>query len=72
MVTLGFGVKSYISYKMRLRRQRETERDNAFLYDLVDMALPEECRQQSRGTFSHLHIDRRRLVVFTLGLLALI
>ena len=48
VVTLGFGVKSFISYKIRLRRQRETERDNAYLYDMVDLALPEECRQQSR------------------------
>ncbi|XP_077977202.1 macoilin-like [Glandiceps talaboti] len=42
MVTLGFGVKSYVSYRMRLRKQKEVAKDNEFYMQLLQQALPVE------------------------------
>lgn len=44
VVSLGFGVKSYISYKFRLRRQKEVQAENQFYVQLLEQALPEDCR----------------------------
>ena len=48
VVTLGFGVKSYLSYRMRLRKQREVAKENDFYMELVQQALPEEVIQQQK------------------------
>ena len=42
VVTLGFGFKSYVSYRMRLRRQKEVARENEFYIELLHQALPKE------------------------------
>ncbi|GAB1605369.1 macoilin-like isoform X1 [Argonauta hians] len=40
VVTLGFGFKSYISYRMRLRKQKEVQKANEFYILLLLKALP--------------------------------
>ena len=40
VVTLGFGFKSYVGYRMRMRRQKEVQRENDYYYDFLRMALP--------------------------------
>ncbi|XP_048860661.1 macoilin-2 [Brienomyrus brachyistius] len=40
VVTLGFGFKSYMSYKLRLRKQREVQKENDFYMQLLQQALP--------------------------------
>ncbi|KHJ47606.1 hypothetical protein D918_01761 [Trichuris suis] len=40
VVTLGFGVKSYVSYRLRLRKQREVKRENQTFVQLLRAALP--------------------------------
>ncbi|XP_060067723.1 macoilin-like [Ylistrum balloti] len=46
VVTLGFGFKSYISYKMRLRKQKEVQRQNDYYINLIQKALPPELQSQ--------------------------
>lgn len=48
VVTLGFGVKSYLSYRMRLRKQKEVAKENDFYMELVQSALPEEVIQEQK------------------------
>ncbi|XP_062866131.1 macoilin-1 [Trichomycterus rosablanca] len=53
MVTLGFGFKSYVSYKMRLRKQKEVQKENEFYMQLLQQALPAEqqmLQRQDRDT----------------------
>ena len=54
VVTLGFGFKSYVSYKMRLRKQKEVQKENEFYMQLLQQALPAEQqmlqRQEREGT----------------------
>jgi len=40
VVTLGFGVKTYLSYRMRLRRQREVQKENEYYFEFLREALP--------------------------------
>lgn len=42
VVTLGFGFKTYVSYKMRLRKQKDVQKANDFYYHLLQQALPLE------------------------------
>jgi hypothetical protein len=42
MVTLGFGFKSYIGYRIRQRKQREVAKENEFYMQLLQQALPQE------------------------------
>jgi hypothetical protein len=42
VVTLGFGFKSYISYRIRQRKQREIAKENEFYMQLLQKALPEK------------------------------
>uniref|UniRef100_A0A674DJW5 Macoilin 1a n=1 Tax=Salmo trutta TaxID=8032 RepID=A0A674DJW5_SALTR len=42
VVTLGFGFKSYVSYRMRLRKQKEVQKENEFYMQLLQQALPPE------------------------------
>ncbi|CAG2173448.1 unnamed protein product, partial [Oppiella nova] len=42
VVTLGFGFKSYVSYRMRLRKQKEVAKENEFYVELLQKALPQE------------------------------
>ena len=42
IVTLGFGFKSYISYKCRLKKQKKIQKLNEFYHSLVKKALPFE------------------------------
>eukprot|EP00105_Crassostrea_gigas_P033405 XP_011456782.1 PREDICTED: macoilin [Crassostrea gigas] len=46
VVTLGFGFKGYISYKMRLRKQKEVQKENEFYVNLIQQALPTELQNQ--------------------------
>ncbi|XP_053975365.1 macoilin-1 isoform X3 [Hylaeus volcanicus] len=45
VVTLGFGFKSYIGYRMRQRKQKDVAKENEFYLQLLQQALPLE--QQS-------------------------
>lgn len=40
VVTLGFGFKSYVGYRMRQRRQKEIQKENETYYSLLREALP--------------------------------
>lgn len=40
VVTLGFGFKSYIGYRMRQRKQRDVAKENEFYMQLLQQALP--------------------------------
>eukprot|EP00088_Acartia_fossae_P035534 TRINITY_DN3664_c0_g2_i1.p1 TRINITY_DN3664_c0_g2~~TRINITY_DN3664_c0_g2_i1.p1 ORF type:complete len:790 (-),score=225.80 TRINITY_DN3664_c0_g2_i1:452-2821(-) len=40
VVTLGFGFKSYVGYRMRQRRQKEIQKENETYYSLLRGALP--------------------------------
>nr|AAX11930.1 macoilin [Ciona savignyi] len=42
VVTLGIGFKSYVSYRFKLRMQREVQKENVFFYELLRQALPKE------------------------------
>lgn len=42
VVTLGFGFKSYIGFRMRQRRQKEVAKENEFYVQLLRQALPLE------------------------------
>ncbi|KAL6100165.1 uncharacterized protein ACO6RY_01827 [Pungitius sinensis] len=48
VVTLGFGFKSYVSYKMRLRKQKEVQKENEFYMQLLMQALPPEQQMLQR------------------------
>ncbi|XP_063984203.1 macoilin-1 [Diachasmimorpha longicaudata] len=48
VVTLGFGFKSYVSYRMRQRKQKDVSKENEFYLQLLQQALPVE--QQTAGT----------------------
>ncbi|XP_039261258.2 macoilin-like [Styela clava] len=47
VVTLGFGFKSYIQYRLRIRTQKNVQKDNEFYFELLKNALPVEQRQRS-------------------------
>uniref|UniRef100_A0A1B0CQT6 Putative conserved plasma membrane protein n=1 Tax=Lutzomyia longipalpis TaxID=7200 RepID=A0A1B0CQT6_LUTLO len=42
VVTLGFGFKSYVGFRMRQRKQREVAKENEFYMQLLQQALPQE------------------------------
>ncbi|XP_034185686.1 macoilin-1 isoform X2 [Osmia lignaria lignaria] len=48
VVTLGFGFKSYIGYRMRQRKQKDVAKENEFYLQLLQQALPLE--QQTSTT----------------------
>ncbi|KAI1895101.1 hypothetical protein AGOR_G00102830 [Albula goreensis] len=60
VVTLGFGFKSYVSYKMRLRKQKEVQKENEFYMQLLQQALPLEQQMLQRQ-------EREAEEVVTLG-----
>lgn len=47
MVTLGFGFKTYLAYKWRLRKQREVRKINESYVQLTNQALPIEIQQEA-------------------------
>ena len=40
VVTLGFGFKTYVGYRMRRRRQKEVQKVNEYYYEFLRDALP--------------------------------
>ncbi|CAF1527298.1 unnamed protein product [Adineta steineri] len=60
MVTLGFGFKTYLAYKWRLRKQRDVRKINESYIQLINQALPIEVQQEAekerlsreKGTFT--------------------
>ena len=40
VVTLGFGFKTYVGYRMRQRRQKEVQKVNEYYYDFLREGLP--------------------------------
>ncbi|EFX75672.1 hypothetical protein DAPPUDRAFT_322995 [Daphnia pulex] len=42
VVTWGFDIKGYISYRIRQRKQREVAKENEFYYELLVQSLPSE------------------------------
>ncbi|CAF2162266.1 unnamed protein product [Rotaria magnacalcarata] len=65
MVTLGFGFKTYLAYKWRLRKQRDVRKMNETYIQLINQALPVEIQQEAekerlsreKGTFSENYDD---------------
>ncbi|UJR38171.1 hypothetical protein I4U23_030847 [Adineta vaga] len=65
MVTLGFGFKTYLAYKWRLRKQRDVRKVNETYVQLINQALPIEVQQEAekerlsreKGTFSENYED---------------
>ncbi|XP_046407156.1 macoilin isoform X2 [Ischnura elegans] len=49
VVTLGFGFKSYLGYRMRQRRQKDVAKENEFYAKLLQQALPIDLHQQSQN-----------------------
>ncbi|XP_034480180.1 macoilin isoform X2 [Drosophila innubila] len=51
VVTLGFGFKSYVGYRMRQRKQREVAKENEFYMQLLQQALPaEEATEEAQSS----------------------
>ncbi|KAJ0174844.1 hypothetical protein K1T71_009952 [Dendrolimus kikuchii] len=48
VVTLGFGVKSYVHHRLRLRTQRRVRIENEFYFQLMRDALPESALEQNQ------------------------
>ncbi|XP_070190467.1 macoilin-like isoform X2 [Littorina saxatilis] len=48
VVTLGFGFKSYISYRLRLRRQKVVQKENEFYMQILQQALPPEMQYSDK------------------------
>lgn len=42
VVTLGFGFKSYVGYRIRQRKQKEVAKENEFYMQLLQQALPKD------------------------------
>jgi len=70
VVTLGFGVKSYLSYRMRLRKQREVAKVNDFYFDLLQKALPDEVvqaqKQQQQSLLTKQQLQQQEAVADTM------
>lgn len=71
VVTLGFGVKSYLSYRMRLRKQREVAKVNDFYVELVQKALPDEVvqaqkQQQQQSLLTKQQLQQQEAVADTM------
>lgn len=47
VVTLGFGFKSYIGFRMRQRKQRDVAKENEFYMQLLQQALPLESQNSA-------------------------
>lgn len=47
VVTLGFGFKSYVGYRMRQRRQKEVQKENEYYYQFLREALPPGVREDA-------------------------
>ncbi|XP_075237641.1 macoilin [Lycorma delicatula] len=52
VVTLGFGFKSYVGFRMRQRKQRDVAKENEFYMQLLQQALPLEQQQPICHTVS--------------------
>ncbi|CAH3126410.1 unnamed protein product [Porites lobata] len=50
VVTLGYGVKSYVGYKMRQRRVQHVAKENEFYMQLINLALPPETNNHTEAT----------------------
>ncbi|RZF43465.1 hypothetical protein LSTR_LSTR001726 [Laodelphax striatellus] len=48
VVTLGFGFKSYVGFRMRQRKQRDVAKENEFYMQLLMQALPIEQQPQQQ------------------------
>lgn len=53
VVTLGFGFKSYVGYRMRRRRQRDVSKENEFYLQLMQQALPEAPQQEQTSSIAN-------------------
>lgn len=71
VVTLGFGFKSYVSYKMRLRKQKEVQKENEFYMQLLQQALPPEQqmlqRQEREAEEGKCHTGTTQMAEMTLS-----
>ena len=47
VVTLGFGFKSYVGFRMRLRRQKEVQKENEYYYEFLREALPPGVKEEA-------------------------
>lgn len=60
VVTLGFGVKTYVSYRLRWRKQREVAKENEIYAQLLREALPVE--QQHRVADGTSDLDQQKYI----------
>lgn len=71
VVTLGFGFKSYVGYRIRQRKQREVAKDNDFYMQLLQEALPKDetagaaTSEPSSGMADHHHGQDHQLTPTT-------
>ncbi|XP_034934648.1 macoilin isoform X2 [Chelonus insularis] len=61
VVTLGFGFKSYVGYRMRQRKQKDVAKENEFYLQLLQQALPVE----QQAVSSQLQSQSQSLLVTT-------
>lgn len=59
MVTLGFGFKSYLSYKLRLKKQKEIQKLNEFHMQLIAKALPLELQIKDKEKFKSVNYEEQ-------------
>ncbi|XP_049831279.1 macoilin [Schistocerca gregaria] len=56
VVTLGFGFKSYVGYRMRQRKQKEVAKENEFYMQLLRQALPLEQHETHQHLLPQQHL----------------
>jgi len=61
MVTLGFGFKSYVSYKLRLKKQKEIQKQNEFHMQLIAKALPIELQIKDKEKLKSINYSEEQI-----------
>lgn len=52
MVTLGFGFKSFLSFKARQRKQKDVQKENEFYLQLLNQALPPDVQASQMSVYN--------------------
>ena len=61
VVTFGVGVKTYISYRMRLRTQKCVQKENEFYYELLKQSLPKPVH--TNNTLAVMEKEKRKYLL---------
>ncbi|XP_022094783.1 macoilin-like [Acanthaster planci] len=62
VVTLGFNFKTYVGYRMRLRKQKEVQKENDFYIQLLQQALPPEQQQHHQLQNTSLTTEKQKAI----------